>query len=155
MTCSSQTDDDAGPPHGGVGQGLGKHGEDGEEGEDEHGEHAASVWFHAFFLHEVFGQIAAADADYGDDEVEHEDEGLSHGVGRLVAQFGEVGRCPEEEEPPHAVGEEFAHDEGPCLAIGEALEEGNLQVVVGLFAVGGGCSLYLVGWCVGILLDVG
>ena len=132
-----------------------EHGEDGEEGEDEHGEHTARIGFHVLLLYEVLRQVAAANRYDGDDEVEHEDECLSHGVGRLVAQLREVGRCPKEEEPPYAVGEQLADDEGPGLTIGEALQERNLQVVVGLFAYRSSSGSGFLGCGVVVLLNVG
>ena len=129
MSCSCQADNDAGPPRGYFCQGLCEHGEDGQEGEDEHGAHTACIGVHAHLLDEELGQVAPRDGEEGDDEVEHEDECLSHAGRGGVAKLGEVGWGPKEEEPPHAVGHEFANDESPGLAVFEAVEEGELDVV--------------------------
>ena len=43
-----------------------------------------------------------------------------------MTEFLEVRGSPEEEEPPYAVGEELAHDEGPGLAIAEAVDDGEV-----------------------------
>ena len=40
-----------------------------------------------------------------------------------ICWVAEVCRCPEQEEPPHAVGHELTHEERPRLFVGEALEE--------------------------------
>ena len=37
----------------------------------------------------------------------------------------EIGRSPEQEEPPHAISKQLTHDERPCLAEGETLPEGD------------------------------
>ena len=102
----------------------------GEEGEYQHGPHAACVGIHAQFVDEVGGQVAARHGEHRD-EIEHEDEQHAHGgVGGVAIDIGDVGGSPEEEEPPHAVRHELAHDKRPGLAIGEALQEAYLRSLV-------------------------
>ena len=132
MTSTRQTDDDGWYPWRNARQRLRKHGEDGEEGEDQHGTHATNIGIHAALLYKQFGQVAAIDADHGDDEIEHEEQHLAGHRGDGIAQLVEIVGCPEEEEPPHTVGKQLAHDESPRLAILEAVQKRELRAVIGL-----------------------
>ena len=99
-------DDDDGEPVGILPQGLGEQGEQREEGEDEHRLHARGVGILARAVDDDGGQLSAVDGQHGDG-VEHEDEPLRRGrVGSEPVDIGDVGRHPEQEEPPHAVGHE-------------------------------------------------
>ena len=138
MTCSCQTDDDGWYPGGNSGQGLGKHGKDGEECKYQHGTHAANVGIHATLLNKQLGQISAIDADYRYDEVEHKEQHLTRHGGDRIAQRVEIVRCPEEEEPPHTVGKQFAHDKSPCLPIFKAIPKRQLDFIIRIV---GGFSL--------------
>ena len=115
-----------------------------EEGEDEHRQHTSRIGIHSFLVDENLGQVAASDGDHRHDGVEREDQRLAEEGGRRgVELVAEVGRSPEQEEPPYAVGEEFADDEGPGLLVLEALEhrDGLLCGEGGLFGSLGGIIL--------------
>lgn len=117
-------------PGGDTAQWLGEDTQQGEEGEYQHGPHAARVGIHAQLVDEIGGQVSARYREHGD-EIEHEDEQHAHGgVGGIAIDIGYVGGSPEEEEPPYAIRHELAHDERPCLAVGEAFQETYLRSLV-------------------------
>ena len=137
MARSGQTDDNGRPPGGIDGtvlprsQRLRYQGEQWQQGKDEHGLHTARIGFHATVFHKILGNVPAYNAQNSDDEIKHEDEPLTHcGAGGVAKLVREIGRCPEEIEPPHTVGHELAHDERPCLAIREAAQEGQRGAIV-------------------------
>ena len=107
-------------------------GKNGEEGEDEHGAHTSLIGVHSFLFHEIGGKPASDDGEHRDG-IEDEDEQLCHrGVRGQVVDIAQVGGGPEQEEPPDAVGQEFAHGECPCLFVADALQERHLGQVFSL-----------------------
>ena len=137
MAGTSQTDDDGRPPCGVYrrlfphSQRLCKQGEQGEEGKDEHGEHTTSIGVHTLLLYKELGQITTEDAQEGYDEVECENKQLTHTRRCLVTKLvREVGRSPEQVEPPNAVGHELTHDERPSLLVSESLAIAHLRALV-------------------------
>ena len=97
-----------------------------QEGKDQHRQHTSGIGVHALAVNKQTRQVAAEDRQHGDDGVEREDQRNAHArAGRVAVLVREVGRSPEEVEPPHAVGKELADDERPGLPVGEALPEGD------------------------------
>ena len=74
MSGTCQTDDDGGGPCAVSTQRLCKECQQREESEYEHGFHTARIGFHAFLLDKEFGQVTAAYAYYGNNQIEHEYE---------------------------------------------------------------------------------
>ena len=126
MAGTQQTNQNGRPP-GAIGaEGLCEESQYGEAGENEHGAHATEIGIHALLLDKDLWQIATTNGENGNDGIEREDKGDTHaGVGGVAILVGEIGRSPEEEEPPNAVGHELTNKEGPRLTEGEALEERN------------------------------
>ena len=124
MTSAEQSDEDSRPP-GTVGtEWLSQQSEYGEAGEDQHRTHTTQIGVHATLLNEELGQITTTDREQRHDGIERKDEGDTHGrVGGVTILVREVGRRPEEEEPPHTIRHELTHDERPGLSVGETLEE--------------------------------
>lgn len=153
MGSTCYTDDDGRPPVGEVSEGLGKEGEKREQCEDEHGAHTGRISIELRMLvHDYGRQFTTIDGEHGDG-IEHKDKGHSRGgVGCEAIHVGDIGGDPEEEEPPHTVGEALAGDHGPCLGILEALAERN-HVLVGVLLL----SLLAGGLAgdIAVLLDIG
>ena len=84
-----------------------------EYGENEHRLHPCRVWVKlAAFAHRLVdenGREFASDNGEHRDGIEGENQGHAKWLGCLYTELGiEVGRSPEEEEPPHAVSHETA-----------------------------------------------
>ena len=149
VSCTGKADEDGRPPGAHGTQRLGGQGHQREEGEDEHGQHTAGVWMHPLLLHKELGKIAAEQRNHRHNGVQGENKALSQRrAGRCVELVLEVGRRPEEEEPPHAVGEEFANRKAPGLLVRKALQHGD-----GLFLCGG--SLFGTSLSGIVLMDIG
>ena len=74
MSGTGQADDDCGEPCAVLTQRLGKEGQQREESEYQHGFHSARIGFHAFFLNKQFGQITAAYAYHGHNQIKYKDK---------------------------------------------------------------------------------
>jgi len=134
MTRTGKTDQNRRPPCAERTERLSRKSEKREACEDEHRDHAAFVGVHAALVHEERGELAEIDRDERDDRIERDDERHAHaGVAAVPELVGEVSGRPEEEEPPHAIGEKAAKNERPGMAKAEGFEVGDLRT----FGIGG------------------
>ena len=111
MCCASQANQYDGEPITICTKGLGKQCEQGEQCEDEHCLEACIVGVLSGFVDNDGGQFAAIDGEHRDG-IEYKDE--QHGcwvVGLQAINITDVCRCPEQEEPPNTVGNEFGKEE--------------------------------------------
>ena len=101
----------------------------GDEGENQHRPHPGRVRIGARPVDEDRRELAAIEREHRDG-IKDEDHGAALAFGHLDAELRiEVRRCPEKEEPPDAVRQEFAQGESPGLPITEALQEGHLLLL--------------------------
>ena len=148
VTGTKETDEDGRPPCAISTERLCQQTQYGEAGEDEHGTHTTEIRIHAQTLNKDLRQIATTNREDGNDGIEREDEGDTHGrVGGVAILVGEIGGSPEEEEPPDTVGHELTHDKRPGLLVGETLEEGDSNLFLLVLTV-------LDGGEIDVLLDI-
>ena len=120
MGCPDDADDDDGIPIRPRAHRLCNQPDQWEKRIDEHRPHAPGVGIHAQTVDEPRGQVTTGDGKHRD-EVERENEQHARrGIGTVSIDIAHVSRCPKEEEPPHAVGQETPGHHGPCLTVGEA-----------------------------------
>ena len=99
-----------------------------KEGEDQHCLHPGGIRVESLPLpHRVVDEygrkLAAVDGKHGDG-VEGEDQRHALRIAGLDPELGvQIGRGPEEEEPPDSVGHELADSERPGLPVSQALHE--------------------------------
>ena len=71
------------------------------------------------------GKLAAKDGKHSDG-IEDGDKQNSRRIIRWkTIDIADVGRCPEKEEPPHAVRKQLCKEDAPSLREGEELNEGD------------------------------
>ena len=125
--CNQQN----GNPVADVPQRLGQQYRQREKRNNQHRPHAARIGVHPP-VDKVSGELAAEDRTGYRDRIEHGDRPRDLRAGHIVLRL-EVGRSPEQEKPPNAVGQEFSHRKSPSLPVVQTLPNRHL-IRNGLFS---------------------
>lgn len=97
--------------------------------QNKHGLHACYIRILASLVDNDGRQFTSIDGKHGDG-IQDKDKHLgSCCIGRETVYIRNVGRCPEQIEPPNAVGHEFTEEYSPRLRKLEALKERYLLIV--------------------------
>ena len=94
----------------------------GYEGKDKQRFHACIVRVLGIFVDKIRRHVTSHHAEHGDEVDYYDEQDAGWGVGVVSIGVGQIGRSPEEIEPPYSVSHEFSEDDVPGLFVFQALQ---------------------------------
>ena len=78
-------------------------------------------------------QFSSNERKHGDG-IQHKNKKYCHRIVRgKVVHIGQIGRCPEEEKPPHTIRYQFGKEDGPGLGESEEFYKGDIAFLLILY----------------------